>query len=318
MIKRLRLFEEASEEDFHIYVDEITGSYYYFDGTSLIKLGDKPRVGDKGNQDIQNAEEEKRKEDRQKEKDEGDDTPDETEEERQERIKKISDLLDSGELKQKIDDTNKGRVKPATAAERQAAKKEAAVWGDVDLPKNGIEDFKLTLNKFIKRELSDQKTKEYTYSRINKNYARSGIIKPGTRKVENKKIPSIAVYFDQSASWNSSDIEKGMEALKALDKYVKEKRVKLNLFYFGAGAPQSTPNVNRSGTNCPAVVEHINRIKPDNVIIMTDADGDSYGNSAYTLATVPGAVWWLWKKGWYSRKFRDHVIGRKENKQFII
>ena len=107
-----------------------------------------------------------------------------------------------------------------------------------------------------------------------------------------------------------------MAALKSLDKYVRSGQVKLNLKYF-ADEVSPTPPKYPWGTNCPAVVTDIIASHPDNVIIMTDADGDSQGTFTET-AVVRGTVWWLWREGKKSRRFKDHVIGKKSNKEFTF
>ena len=35
----------------HIYVDDSTGDYYYYDGEKLVLMGRKPQIGDRGNQE---------------------------------------------------------------------------------------------------------------------------------------------------------------------------------------------------------------------------------------------------------------------------
>ena len=44
-------------EDTHIYVDKTTGDYYKYDGEKLVKIGGSPKIGDRGNSELQDAEE---------------------------------------------------------------------------------------------------------------------------------------------------------------------------------------------------------------------------------------------------------------------
>lgn len=334
MIRHYRLFEDTDTEsdDLHIYLDDATGDYYYFDGQSLIKIGNKPRVGDKGSEEIQRQEEENRRKQVEKEKqekeenpddyddeDDGDDFNDETDEEKANRIKEIqSDLTNT--RKQKAIDAELQKRKKEDEEKKEAERKEAerikaGKWDDLDLPNAGLEGFKLDLKRFLKNEVDI--APERTYSKINKTYARSKILKPGLKRhSDSGKIPTIAVYFDQSGSWDSSDIQVGMQALKSLDKYVKEKKIKVDLWYFASRVSNTPSNLGNS-TETPKVVDNIITTKPDNVIIMSDADGDWRGLVYDQTAIVPGCVWWLWR-GRNSQRFRDHVIGRKGNKEFSI
>lgn len=122
---------------------------------------------------------------------------------------------------------------------------------------------------------------------------------------QSDEVPSVNVYFDQSGSWGREDIEAVNKPMSTLYKYNKEGKLNLNIYYF-ANSVGTTPNQG-GGTNCQAVIDHINKTKPDNVIIVTDSDGEyrDYNSSA----SVPGCVWFLWRRGDNSPKFRNAVRG---------
>ena len=302
--------------DVYIYVDDETGDQYYFDGEKLVKMGGKPEIGDKGDEDIRKSEDEERK--KQIEKDIEDD-PDfandqESEEEKKERIKRIKDKLNSDEVAQDIsNETDQAKYKDDRKKADLAKKKKDEIGS------KGLAGFKLSLDKFIANELAPQK--QSTYGRINKTYARSGIIKPGTSRHQSGKVPSMNVYFDQSPSWTSADVEVGKQAISSLNKYVKEGKIKVYLYYFANEISTDNSGYLGGGTSTYKVLEHIKSTRPDNVIIMTDADGEGQGNpdryKQIGKVTIPGSVWFLWRK-YASPTFRSYVKGRTDNSQFMI
>lgn len=303
-----------SDSDLHIYMDDLTGDYYYFDGEKLVKLGGKPQIGSRGNEDIQKAEEEQRKaqiEAEKAESGESDDNSLEDSEGEKARIDAIKNSLENDELRDKI---THELQEPVNKAKRDKARKEAeeARRAEQASSMGTLADFKLTLEKFIKNELADER--QTTYSKLNKKYARSGLIKPGVTRHGQGKIPSMNVYFDQSGSWGPSDIQAGEQAVATLRKYEKEQKIKIFVYYFATNI-STTPSGIGGGTDCVNVVEHIAQTRPDNVIIMSDDDGQ--GQKYPGTARVPGAVWFLWRNS-SSPDFRRHVVGRKENKQFMI
>ena len=67
---RNRLNEDTSS-DLIIYQDDSTGKCYYWNGTELVYLyTNNPNIGDRGDKEFQEREEEERKAQRQKEKEE--------------------------------------------------------------------------------------------------------------------------------------------------------------------------------------------------------------------------------------------------------
>lgn len=220
----------------------------------------------------------------------------------QARIEKIKDLLDSPAMKDAI-------TGEATSA--QIREKERIAQANAARYENSpIQKFKYSLNKFIKNELAY--TREGTWKKFNKTYARSPIIRKGLASMESQNKPSINVYFDHSASWDSQKIKVGMDAIGILNNYVRRGEVLIRVYYFGNRVSEN-PNDTGSGTEGTPILEHIQQTNPKNVIIMTDSD---IGDCTYTVK-VPGAVWFLFKGG-ISENIMSAVKGMKQTQAFYL
>lgn len=317
----MKLFEET--KDVHIYMDDSTGKYYYFNGKKLVLLGSKPQIGDTGSDDFQRKEEEERKKQIEKEREEdrrerdefsppstsGDSSSEDGEEDEDARLKRlnrIKDLLNdkdtasriSGEAEDKVD---KERMAKATRDLRKYSN-------------SALSKFKESLQGFIKKEIGE--VKNSSWAKINKKYAGTGTIKPGTSKHATGKVPLINVYFDRSGSWDSEKTKVGEQAIGTLNNYVRQGKLKIDLYYFNNDVFSNDRSGNGwGGTNPVPVMNHINATKPDNVIIMTDSDFDWYDD--FPSATVPGGVWMLFKGG-VSRKLQERLKGKKLTKSFEL
>lgn len=220
----------------------------------------------------------------------------------QARIEKIKDLLDSPAMKDAI-------TGEATSA--QIREKERIAQANAARYENSpIQRFKYSLNKFIKNELAY--TREGTWKKFNKTYARSPIIRKGLASMESQNKPSINVYFDHSASWDSQKIKVGMDAIGILNNYVRRGEVLIRVYYFGDRVSEN-PNDTGGGTEGTPILEHIQQTNPKNVIIMTDSD---IGDCTYTVK-VPGAVWFLFKGG-ISENIMSAVKGMKQTQAFYL
>ena len=322
------LLEEIG--DIHIYMDDSTGKYYIFDGKRLVLIGEKPQIGDKGNEDIQKQEEQERKKQIEKEKEEekenqgeadgsspGDSTGgdgssnSDGDEEELKRLERIKNKFNDDSIGDKIKDEAESKV---TAEKLRKAAKEISKYNNSPLKK-----FKESLQGFIKKEIGEVKDK--SWGKINKKYAGTGTIKPGTSKHASGKVPVVNVYFDRSGSWDAAKTNVGMQAISTLNNYVRQKKLKVNIFYFNNDILDSdySDGMGRGGTNPEPVMQHILATKPDNVIVMTDEDFDSYQyyDVPFTPATVPGAVWLLFKGG-VSKELQNRLKGKKLTKSFIL
>jgi hypothetical protein len=175
-----------------------------------------------------------------------------------------------------------------------------------------INRFKDSLNKFIAKETAVGRSP--TWKRFNKTYANSPIIKPGRTRGEKGKIPLINVYFDRSGSWDDAKTASGMQAIGTLNKYVQRGEIKIEIYYFSNNVHKSKSAAEAEGsTYGQPIMDHINQTKPDNVIIMTDSDI----SDIKTPTTVPGAVWLLFKGG-VSENLIDNIHGKKQTKVMYI
>ena len=172
---------------------------------------------------------------------------------------------------------------------------------------------------------------------MNKKYAGTGVIKPGVKKHGNGKVPVINVYFDKSGSWDASKTKIGEQALGTLNNYVRQGKIKVNVYYFNNDVFTGTRAFNNDsgkwewfdrhdtvdgqgwgGTEPGPVIKHIQTSKPDNVIVMTDDDFDWTSDGEWNgSAEVPGAVWMLFRGG-KSSKLPQHLKGKKQTKQFEL
>ena len=265
----------------------------------------KPTIGDKGDEDIQKAEDEERKKTIEKEKAEdaekgisSDDEKDDTEE----RLKRIKDILNDKSTAEKI-----------TGEAEDIVNKEKLAKAARDLNRynsSPLKKFKESLQGFIKKEIGEEKNK--SWSKINKKYAGTGTIKAGVSKHASGKIPLINVYFDRSGSWDSSKTKVGEQAIATLNNYVRQHKLKIDLYYFNTEIHSEDPG-GRGGTRGTPILEHIKNTKPDNVIVMTD---DDIRDCAETV-TVPGGVWLLFKGG-VSENLKEHLKGKKLTKSFNL
>lgn len=201
----------------------------------------------------------------------------------EERRKKLQDALKNADTLVKLEkevQVNKDKEELAKAA--------------VDLEQYNADPmtaFEMSLNEFIARQLMYDRN--YTYRKFNKNYASQGIIKKGISSRYNGKIPVINVYFDRSGSFSTRpDKTRDAEnAISALNQYVQQGKLKINLYYASTDVFQDRKEAEDTGGGMDSdpVIDHIKATEPDNVIILTDSDSN-YGNET---AEVPGAVWFL-------------------------
>lgn len=225
--------------------------------------------------------------------------------ENEKRLQEIKKMLNNLENKEKILDETQETIR---AEQRKKAERNLAQY-----KASPLNAFKLSLQGFIKNQVSQ--VRGSSWSKINKTYAHSGIMKPGKTRHTSGKIPLINVYFDQSGSWGPEDITVGEQAIATLNKYVKQGDIQIKLYYFDTKVSGNRADMVNVGTDLDPVITHINATKPDNVIVMTDSDGDytKYSSSA----TVPGAVWFLWRNG-VSNELKGHLSGKQLTQSFKI
>lgn len=324
----MKLFENRLTEAINIYKDDSTGDIYIYDGKELVKVGnmntipepdDSHRgigIGDMGSEEDQQRAKEWREAEIEKEKQEHpefyDDEEEETEEEREERLKRIKNMLSDDETGKAAEEESSNKIN------KELKKKKAATERDVKkLYASDIKQFPESLKKFIADQL--KKIKQKTWKVTNPRYEGSGIMRRGTRKVQNRVVPIINVYFDQSGSWGPADIRVGQEAIGILNNYVKRGEIKINVYYFGNWISDNPNDCGRGTAAGKELIEHIQATKPTNVIVMTDDDFDHWNEIIEApKISVPGAVWFLFRNGEESKRLQDHLKGRSQTKKFYF
>lgn len=226
-----------------------------------------------------------------------------------ERLKKIKDRLEDIENQRKaIDETER-----AVFSSRQLA-------GDkkrrLEYERDPSANFLKSVQLFIKDQVSDQRFS--SWNRPDKRFSGTNIIHKGKATKHDVPVPLLAIYFDRSASWDDSKIKVGQRAIASLDKYVKRGELKIKVYYF-ADNISSDPTDRKLGGSTSAtqkILDHIESIKANNVIIMTDSDMDGQGEFTRKV-TVPGAVWFLFKGGRCYR-IMEYLHGKKLNKVYDL
>lgn len=309
----------------HFYIDNDTEDVYIFTGKQLVKIGNlkkeqnkSPKIGDKGDEEIQKKEEEERQAQIEKEKEEfGDDEAEETEEERQQRLDDIKNALSDEDIQKQIEDETEAKTLSKERA-RELRKKKAADEKEIKKFSSPIQRFRDSLRKFIAAQVKREKNK--TWKQADMRYEGSGIMRRGKVMNEKTKIPKINVYFDQSLSWGPDDVRIGQEAIGVLNNYVKRGEITIDVYYF-ANHIYSNPNSARHEGGTGAGIElldHIRTTKPDNVIIMTDSDlGRQRDLSSESVVRVPGAVWFLFRDV-EDIPLQSKLKGRQQTKKIMI
>lgn len=234
--------------------------------------------------------------------------PTDEEKDQQEKIaKRIQDLknaLNDAMNKQSIlDETSENISKDQLAKKARDLKR---------YKESALIKFKDSLNNFIKNEIATGRGA--TWTRINKKYSGSGIIKPGSSRLQQTNVPLINVYFDRSGSWDSSKTAEGAKTISTLNKYVNQNKIKVNLYYFSNNVhSEESAAIQEGGTEGQPILEHIEATKPTNVIILTDSDI----SDCTSYVTIPGGVWMLFYQG-RSNNLMEHLKGRKLTKYFDI
>ena len=176
---------------------------------------------------------------------------------------------------------------------------------------NPLVRFTLDLNNFIKKQTEDYR--DYTWTRFNNAALMVGLIKPGITDYAEKNIPEINVYWDVSGSFsNPAKTEGARRAIATLQKYVRDKKIKIKTWYF-ANRVSSTEQNAGGGTEGQPILDHIQATKPANVIVITDSDI----SDCRTPTTVPGAVWFLFYDS-ESKNLREYLRGKLETRSYLV
>lgn len=240
---------------------------------------------------------------------------DELDSKEQARLKRIQDALHDIELEKKIRDETENAVLSDREAQRRKDQQRKAK--EFNTRPGGLAAFKMSIDKFMKDQLAAKR--EASWKRPNKRYpAETGIVLRGKARVEKRNIPLLVVYFDQSGSWDNRDVEKGLAAIESLNYYVKQHKLKLEVYYFSVNIHDNPESARAEGGTLSAakLIEDIKIKRPNNVVIMTDSDPDR--RDACSNITVDGGVWLLFRNKNISKQLYQNVRGKMLTEVFEI
>ena len=219
------------------------------------------------------------------------------------RVEQIRKLLDDPDIQRQ------GKGESQRAVQKDRLIKQAKL--EDRYKSNPLVKFTLDLNNFIKQQTASYRGS--TWTRFNKTAVRTGLIKRGITSYAQTDIPEINVYWDVSGSFSDPRKTEGARrAIATLQKYVREKKIKIKTWYF-ADRVSSTEQNAGGGTNGQPILDHIQATKPTNVIVITDSDI----SDCRTPTTVPGAVWLLFY-GSESQNLREYLRGKQETRSYLI
>ena len=165
-----------------IYVDDNTGKYYTWDGSSFVEYssqGNSPQIGSHGDESITDEEEKERQRKIDQEEKE---TPNQNKDSKsdEDRIKDITQKMSDQDTADKLDyDRIKVNQKEKERQKKLARKNADAFKGN----KAGLTKFKADFSKFIKNEVASVEMS--TWSKQNRRYVNSPFIVPGTKEEDN-------------------------------------------------------------------------------------------------------------------------------------
>lgn len=232
------------------------------------------------------------------------------------RLQRIQDKLHDIDLQRKIENETEDAVLTDRETQREKELRKKQRENPLGIRSGGLVAFKQSIDKFIKDQVSAKRIP--SWKRPNKRYPEeTGIVMRGRARVENKNIPLLVVYFDQSGSWSNEDVQRGLAAIESLNYYVKQHKLKLEVYYFAVNIHDNPGAARREGGTLDAwvLVDDIKKKRPNNVVIMTDSDP---GSRCASSVTVDGGVWLLFKNGNISRGLLDNVHGKKLTEVFAI
>lgn len=289
-------------EELNVYIDDDTGDEYVYDGSRLIKIKvGQGKIGDKGDEDIAAQEEAERNEEAKK----GGVLEDA--EELEARIKRLENALEDEDLAKKITQETDERV-AKEKIKKDIARSERELK---EFRNDPVVQFEGSLNHFIKKQL--KMVEEQTYTRLNKKYDGTDIIRKGIKRYESEEVPSVNVYFDRSGSWGEDKTKVGRQALATLNKYVRTGKLKVNIKYFNTRIFTEYTEEGRGGTMGTPILADVLGEKPDNVIVMTDSDI----TDCREYVQVPGVVWYLFSGG-KSQNIESHLTGKMATESYTL
>jgi hypothetical protein len=252
-----------------------------------------------------------------------------SDEERKTKAQEIKADLENRQTQAELSAEDVARIRAETqeikAREKEKAKYQKRGRGSF----KGFQDFLSSLYRAIALQVHVEETRDDTWSAINRRYSGTGVLQQGKKinELPNKKIPVIDFYFDQSGSWDESDIEVGKKAVEALVDMEEKGQIKINIYYFANHVHTDAESARNEGGTWAwdEIVKNVITTQATNVIIMTDSDmEDRYDYNGYWYGrqgkpasyTVPGYVWYLWRYGDNAPRLPRDLKGRGGTQQF--
>lgn len=179
-----------------------------------------------------------------------------------------------------------------------------------------LDDFKLDFEACIKDQVTQVLQAYQSYDEINPEYEGEDVIVKADleRILPSKDIPTIAVFFDRSSSWDAHHLKKGEQAIATVkQKYVDTGMCKMDLYYFDDRVHNHLWQVNGGTTEAwPYIIDTIKKGDYKNVVIMSDSDIERQNNHGESY-TVLGCVWWIWKNGSRADRCTQELVGMRHN-----
>ena len=247
-----------------------------------------------------------------------------SEEERAAQVKEIKDDIAKATTQAELSAEDAAKIRAETQAVK-AREKEANKYAGIGRSTfKGFQDFLNSLYRAIALQVSNEETRDDSWSAISRRNSGAGVLRQGQKvnDLPNKKIPIIDFYFDCSASWGADDIAVGKKAISALADMEKDGKIKVNIYYFSDTVSQNYSDVAGGGTYAwNYIIKNIIATQATNVVIMTDWDMERQGKHEageqnHLKYTVPGYVWYLWKNGENAPRLPRDLKGRGGVQQF--
>ena len=160
-------------------------------------------------------------------------------------------------------------------------------------------------------------TRGETWTKFNKKYDGSGLLKPGYTNYSPKEIPLLNVYYDRSGSITAEDVAKLDAVLSTIENYRRQGKIRVAVWYFGSRVSDN-PNNCGGGTDVgDDLVQHIKDTKATNVVILSDSDMETQGTWQKAVK-VPGAVFLVWTNELGAPRVADYIRGKMFNGQYKI
>ena len=244
-----------------------------------------------------------------------------TDEERETKVKEIKADLDNETTRADLSAEDAARIRAEHQAQRARDKETAKYQTKARNSFKGFQEFLNSLYRAVALQVNTEETNDSSWSALSRRNSGVGVLQQGKRiqELPNKKIPVIDFYFDQSGSWNDSDIKVGEKAVAALADMEADGKIKINIYYFSndvyTDAASARADGGTAGWN--EIVKNVIATNATNVIIMTDSDMEDWWKGDTALHyTVPGYVWYLWRDGINAPRLPRDLKGRGGTQQF--